>query len=205
MSKFNWDLFIKSFAEHLGSYDTDLPWDVTEKVQEIVKHKLKGVDKHYKVAGEVAIHKSAVLEMNVTLKGPIIIGPGCFVATGCYLRGGVLLLGQNSLGPGCELKSAILFPSSNLAHFNFVGDSVIGNHVNFEAGAVIANHFNERKDKTINAVMKKEIVNTHVEKFGALVGDNCKIGANAVLSPGTILTPGSIVKRLELVDQTAGS
>jgi NDP-sugar pyrophosphorylase family protein len=204
MSKFNWASFIESFAEQFPDQQGDLPWAVAERAREIVKNKLKGLNKQqYKIAGEVAVHKSAVLEINVTLKGPIIIGPACFVATGCYLRDGVLLLGNNSLGPGCEIKSSILFAFSNLAHFNFVGDSVIGSNVNFEAGSVIANHFNERKDKTINAVMKKEVVNTLVEKFGALVGDGSKIGANAVLSPGTILTPNSVVNRLQLVDQMA--
>jgi acetyltransferase-like isoleucine patch superfamily enzyme len=42
---------------------------------------------------------------------------------------------------------------------------------------------------------------TTTEKFGSLVGDNCKIGANAVLSPGKILIPGIVVKRLELIEQ----
>lgn len=42
---------------------------------------------------------------------------------------------------------------------------------------------------------------TGVEKFGALVGDNTKVGANAVLSPGTLLVQHSVVKRLELVTQ----
>ena len=110
-------------------------------------------------------------------------------------------MGHNSLGPCCEIKSSFIFPNSNLAHFNFVGDSVIGSDVNFEAGAVIANHFNERMNKEISVIMNGSREDTLVKKFGALVGDASKIGANAVLSPGTILKTGSIVKRLELVDQ----
>jgi len=204
MAKFSWNTYIPAFAERFPELHGDLPWLVTERVREIIRQKLKGLNKEFKVNGEIAIHKSAVIESNVVMKGPIIVGPGCFIATGCYLRDGVFLVGSNSLGPGCEVKSSILFPSANLAHFNFVGDSVIGALVNFEAGSVIANHFNERTDKTINAVMEKEVINTRVEKFGALVGDGCKIGANAVLSPGTILLPGATVGRLQLVDQ-AGS
>jgi acetyltransferase-like isoleucine patch superfamily enzyme len=48
---------------------------------------------------------------------------------------------------------------------------------------------------------KSTVIYTGANKFGALVGDNSKIGANAVLTPGTVLTPNSIVKRLELIDQ----
>ena len=38
-----------------------------------------------------------------------------------------------------------------------------------------------------------KIIKTNTNKFGALVGDNCKIGANAVLSPGTMLTKNTIM------------
>ncbi|MBX2835282.1 MAG: hypothetical protein KTR35_00425 [Gammaproteobacteria bacterium] len=38
-------------------------------------------------------------------------------------------------------------------------------------------------------------------KFGALIGDGCRIGANAVLAPGTILETDTVIPRLALVDQ----
>ena len=90
---------------------------------------------------------------------------------------------------------------SALAHFNFVGDSLIGSYVNMEAGSIIANHYNERLDKTIYVMLNKKKMKIEVTKFGALVGDHSKIGANAVLSPGTILLPESVIKRLELIEQ----
>jgi UDP-N-acetylglucosamine diphosphorylase / glucose-1-phosphate thymidylyltransferase / UDP-N-acetylgalactosamine diphosphorylase / glucosamine-1-phosphate N-acetyltransferase / galactosamine-1-phosphate N-acetyltransferase len=46
---------------------------------------------------------------------------------------------------------------------------------------------------------------TNVEKFGAVIGDDCKLGSNCVTMPGTILEPGRVVVRLELVDQLAGA
>jgi NDP-sugar pyrophosphorylase family protein len=203
MAKFSWNNFIAGFDAQFPGHNSDLPWIVTDRIREFIRQSFKGLGKTYKIENEVAIHKSAKIEANVVLKGPLIIGPDCFIATGCYLRDGVWLIGANSLGPGCEVKSSVLFPKANLAHFNFVGDTIIGSDVNFEAGAVIANHYNERKDKNINAVLEKEVINTQSEKFGALVGDGCRIGANAVLSPGTILTKGQVVARLQLVDQLA--
>lgn len=153
----------------------------------------------YTVSGGVAIHKSSKVEPAVVLKAPIIVGPECFLASHSYLRGGVILAGYNSVGPGCEIKSSILCLKTNLAHFNYVGDSFLGANVNMEAGAVIANHFNERSEKEISVRINGVVVSTGVEKFGALVGDGSKIGANAVLSPGTVLAPNTIVKRLELI------
>jgi bifunctional N-acetylglucosamine-1-phosphate-uridyltransferase/glucosamine-1-phosphate-acetyltransferase GlmU-like protein len=117
------------------------------------------------------------------------------------MRGGVFLAENAVVGPGCEVKSSVILSGSSLAHFNFVGDSLIGSFVNMEAGSIVANHFNERLDKTIFVLIDNKKTAIGVTKFGALIGDHTKIGANAVLSPGTILTPQSVVKRLELVEQ----
>jgi bifunctional N-acetylglucosamine-1-phosphate-uridyltransferase/glucosamine-1-phosphate-acetyltransferase GlmU-like protein len=60
-----------------------------------------------------------------------------------YLRAGVWLGEGCVVGPGAELTSSFLFAGSKLAHFNFVGDSILGNDVNLEAGSIVANHRNE--------------------------------------------------------------
>ncbi|HEY1795118.1 MAG TPA: DapH/DapD/GlmU-related protein [Stellaceae bacterium] len=137
------------------------------------------------------IHPAAIVEPGAVIKPPVVIGAGCLVAAHAYLRGGVVLGERVTVGPGVEIKSSLIGPESALAHFNFVGNSILGADVNLEAGAVIANHWNERPD-------------IGRAKFGALIGDRCRIGANAVLSPGTILKPGTIVPRLTLVDQSRG-
>ncbi len=155
----------------------------------------------YAVHNGVAIHREARIEEHVIIKGPAIIGPGCFIGAHAYLRGGVFLDQKVSVGPGCEIKTSIILSGSALAHFNFVGDSLVGSGVNMEAGSIIANHYNERTDKQITVRLQEQNMPTGVTKFGALVGDDTRIGANAVLSPGTILPVGSIVKRLELVEQ----
>jgi NDP-sugar pyrophosphorylase family protein len=137
----------------------------------------------------------------VVLKGPVVVGAGCFLAAHAYLRGGVFVDEGVTIGPGCEVKSSFLFQGATLAHFNFVGDSLVGAGVNLEAGAVIANHYNERSDKDITVRVAGQLIPTGVQKFGALIGDGSRLGANAVTSPGTVLGPGSVVGRLELLEQ----
>lgn len=176
-------------------------WQITGKTHEIIASALANLDSMFIIRGGIAIHRSATVESNVTLKPPAIISRDCFIGAGAYLRGGVYLDENVSIGPGCEIKSSIILAHSTMAHFNFVGDSLIGSNVNMEAGAVIANHYNERSEKMIYSKFGNDVIATGVIKFGALVGDNSRIGANAVLSPGTILLPGSVVGRLELVDQ----
>ena len=82
-----------------------------------------------------------------------------------------------------------------------MGDSIIGLGVNVEAGAILCNHYNERFDDTVYVHVDGHRISTGLQKFGSLVGDDCRIGANAVLSPGTLLKPRTIVRRLELVEQ----
>ncbi|MCU0117750.1 transferase [Pseudomonas sp. B2M1-30] len=162
---------------------------------------LEGLGASYRRHGNVAIHESADVEHGAVLKGPIIIGEGSFVAAGAYLRGGVYL-GRNCIvGPSCELKSSFMLDGSKLAHFNFVGDSLIGEGVNIEAGAIIANYRNELDGADISIRYAGSVIETGVKKFGALVGDGCKIGANAVIAPGAILRPNTHVPRLGLIDQ----
>ncbi len=96
-----------------------------------------------------------------------------------------------------------MLDGSKLAHFNFVGDSLIGEAVNIEAGAIIANYRNELDGADIRIRHEDQVIDTGVSKFGALVGDGCKIGANAVIAPGALLRSHTRVPRLGLIDQFA--
>ena len=175
------------------------PWELTTKIENFLIELIADLTDDYIIKEQTAIHKSSKIEAGVVMKGPIIIGENCFIGAHAYLRGGVWLARNVSIGPGCEIKSSFIFPNSSVAHFNFIGDSIIGSRVNFEAGAVTANHHNDRADKRIFVNYNSQQINTGVQKFGALIGDDCKIGANAVLSPGTLLEKTRIVKRLELI------
>ncbi len=176
-------------------------WEINPHLCIILQQHLQLLGPEYLVQGDIAIHRTATIEEGVVLKGPVIIAENCFVGAHAYLRGGVYLGAASSIGPGCEVKTSILFTSSALAHFNFIGDSILGSHVNMEAGAICANHFNERQNKRIQVLYEGQVLETGIEKLGALIGDYTTIGANAVLSPGTVLLPHSRVKRLELIEQ----
>ena len=103
----------------------------------------------YRVEGAIAVHRSATVESGAVLKGPLIVGPDCFVAAGAYLRGGNWIAERCTFGPGAELKSSFVFAGTKLAHFNFVGDSILGADVNLEAGSIVCNYRNERADKEV--------------------------------------------------------
>jgi bifunctional N-acetylglucosamine-1-phosphate-uridyltransferase/glucosamine-1-phosphate-acetyltransferase GlmU-like protein len=197
--------YIAGFASSpLAPWAASLPWELPPRAAEIVRRLLAGLPAgDYVVEGEVAVHRSARVEPGAVLKGPLILGADCFVAAGAYLRGGNWVDACCSIGPGVELKSSFVFAGTALAHFNFVGDSVLGAGVNLEAGSVICNHRNERADKQVfvRAGEGRALQGTGCEKFGALVGDGARIGANAVIAPGALLLPGSVIGRASLLDQ----
>ena len=194
---------IKKYVSDLSNFPFKemLPWEITTQLEEYLLQLIKDLAEDFIIKEGVAIHKSVHMGHNVTIKAPAIICENCFIGANSYLRNGVFMAPGAKVGISCEVKSTIIMENSAIAHFNFVGDSIIGKNVNIEAGAILANHFNEREDKTIYVWHNSKRISTGVQKFGSLVGDNCKIGANAVLSPGTLLKPSTIVKRLELVEQ----
>lgn len=193
--------FTSALSRALPEQILKMPWSITRNMDAIISEKIKSCGDDFTVTDNIAIHNSAKVEAGAVLKGPIWISENCFIAAHAYLRAGVFLDRNVTIGPGCEVKSSIILERSTLAHFNFVGDSIIGSNVNFEAGAIIANHHNDRENKEIFVAVDNVPYATGSQKFGALVGDFSKIGANAVLSPGTILPRHTIIARLALVKQ----
>jgi len=185
----------------LADYGT--PWEMAGHAVDVVRVMLAALGSDFVVVGEIAVHRGAVVETGAVIRAPAIVSDGCVVSAHAYLREGVFLDREVRIGPSCEVRASFVFRGSALAHLNYVGNSLIGSNVNLEAGAILANYFNERQDKRITLVVGGRRVATDAEKFGALVGDESRIGANAVTMPGTILSPRSVVGRLELVDQVA--
>lgn len=177
------------------------PWHVVANLCQLLNDLMETLGDDFTIADGVAIHKTAVIAHDVTIKAPAIICGNCFVGAHSYLRNGVYLAPRARVGISCEVKTSVMLEDSAVAHFNFVGDSIIGHDVNIEAGAILANHYNERDDDTVFVHFGGKRISTGMHKFGALVGDGCRIGANAVLSPGTLLMPDTIVGRLQLIEQ----
>jgi NDP-sugar pyrophosphorylase family protein len=179
----------------------DPPWRVTQNAEAHVLKAMAKLPADYDIVDGVAVHRTAIVEPGAVVKGPAIIGPRCFVAASAYLRGGVFMDEDCIVGPGAELKTTFMFTGSKLAHFNFVGDSILGAAVNLEAGSIVANYRNELDDKVIRIRCGHEVIDTGVEKFGALAADGTRVGANAVIAPGAIFERNTRVPRLSLVDQ----
>jgi UDP-N-acetylglucosamine diphosphorylase / glucose-1-phosphate thymidylyltransferase / UDP-N-acetylgalactosamine diphosphorylase / glucosamine-1-phosphate N-acetyltransferase / galactosamine-1-phosphate N-acetyltransferase len=201
----NIEHYIAEFEQFDDAWKHALPWEICANTARVVQGIRQHLGPDYIVHGEMAIHRSAIVEEGVIIKDPAIIGKGCIVSAHSYLREGIFLGEGVKIGPHCEMKASMIFSQSALAHFNYVGNSLLGSHVNLEAGAILANHFNERDDKDIPVCIEGVTQQTGVCKFGAVLGDYTKIGANAVTTPGTILAKHSVVPRLTCINQSEAS
>jgi NDP-sugar pyrophosphorylase family protein len=94
------------------------------------------------------------------------------------------------VGHATEVKHSILLNHVAAAHFNYVGDSILGNHVNLGAGVKCANV--KMNSGSVFVHWGNEKIDTGLLKLGALVGDGVRVGCNCVTNPGTILEKNSV-------------
>lgn len=195
--------FVAATDRFPGDISALRPWQVVGQIEALVREVLDRLPDGFRRSGQVAVHDTAVVDQSAVLTGPVIVSARCRIGPGALLRAGTWLDEDVTIGPHSEIKASLIFTRSAAAHRNYVGDSIIGQDVNLEAGAVLANHFNERTDKRIFVRINGRAVATGLTKFGAVLGDETRIGANAVTTPGTLLPPHSVVPRLGLVNQLA--
>lgn len=158
------------------------PWNVLPKLKEYMnglKHQgfVEYAEGVY-VGENVKIHPSAVFE------GPAIIGGGTEIRPNAYIRGYVIT-GENCvIGNSTEIKNSILFNKVQVPHYNYVGDSILGNYSHMGAGSICSN----LKSDGTNVVIHADInIETSMRKLGAILADHADIGCNCVLNPGTVV------------------
>lgn len=145
------------------------------------------------------IAKSANISPKATLNGPLIVMDNVCIRPNAYIRGNVFI-GENSvIGNSTELKNSILLNNVQVPHFNYVGDSILGNFVHLGAGVIISNL---KSDKTS---VKVGDINTGMRKVGAFLGDNVEVGCNSVITPGVVIGKNTTVYPLVMVRGIVGS
>ena len=181
----------------------DNPWEVLPLISNYILEIISFInDEYIKYDDNVYIHKDAKVSDTAFILGPTIICKGAEVRHCAYIRGNVIV-GENAIiGNSTEVKNAIIFNNAKCPHFNYVGDSILGNYAHLGAGVILSNVKNDKK--TINVKLNKELVDTNLKKFGAIVGNNVEVGCNSVLCPGTIIYPNTDIYPLTRVRGVIG-
>ena len=191
------DLFDLSQTEHAAIFDgCQYAWEALKKIEGYLAANLKPA-LHNKCEGvafigeKVFIGEGTMVEDGAMIKGPAIIGRNCQIRHNAYIREQVLIGDGCVVGNSCELKNALLFNGCQVAHFNYVGDSILGHKAHLGAGANLSNYKAFPGNVTVEVDGKP--FDTGLRKFGALLGDGCDLGCNAVLNPGSIVGRGAVI------------
>ena len=184
--------------EHKDLFDTsENVWDIVKNLPQYISNLFESGKIVGNYAKNVYVGQNVTIDPTAKIVGPAIIGDNCIIDFGAYLRENVIIGAGSKIGHASEIKNSVILGKTAIAHFNYVGDSVIGTSVNFGAGAKVANFRLDGKNIPIKHADKK--IDTGLNKFGAAVGDNTKIGVNAVLNPGTVLGKNCVVFPLQSV------
>lgn len=185
---------LSAFAAH---FSPDVaPWEWIKQIAPALKQAaLAGSEARFPtgvhVEGAVWIHPTVKLPAYATIQGPVYIGAKTEIRPGAFIRGNVIVGEGCVLGNACEFKNCLLLDGVQVPHFNYVGDSVLGNKAHLGAGAICSNLRLDQAEVTVR--VGDAMVGTGLRKFGAILGDAAEVGCNAVLNPGAILGKRALV------------
>lgn len=192
-----YDLTKTIAADYLNKFT--YPFEALKGITELIISLGEKLDSSvYERRGEnVWVAKSAKVAPTAFLGSPCIIGENTEVRHCAFIRGSALVGNSCVIGNSVELKNVIIFDNTQVPHYNYVGDSILGYHSHMGAGSITSN---VKSDKT-NVLIKSEIesLETGLKKVGAFLGDYVEIGCNSVLNPGTVIGRNSTVYPLSMV------
>jgi len=143
------------------------------------------------IDGKVYIHPRVKLPPYAYIQGPTWIGADTEVRPGAYIRGNVIIGAGCVIGNSTEIKNSLLLDGVQAPHYNYIGDSVLGNQAHLGAGVICANLRLDQKNVPVQ--LPEGRTDSGMRKLGALMGDGAEAGCNAVLQPGAILGKRAVV------------
>lgn len=175
------------------------PWDILLFAERVLQSEVKetrisenaSVSERAVVARPCVIAENALLDDFCKVKGPAYIGPRSRVGMGSLVRDS--MIGEGSaVGFNVEVGRSYLAGSDRLAHHDVVLDSVLGWNVWMAAFVGITNVL--LNTKNIRYKIGEELIDTGLQKLGAVIGHDCSLGAGVITLPGRYIPPNSLLQ-----------
>lgn len=165
--------------------DSEYPWQMLPKIKDYIVSLIKhGIPEFTEIKPGVLIGRYVTIAETAVIEAPAIIGHGTEIRPGAYLRGNVIT-GENCvIGNSSELKNCVLLNKVQVPHYNYVGDSVLGNRAHMGAGSICSNLKSDGKAVVIHG---ETDIETGLRKIGGILADGADIGCGCVLNPGTVV------------------
>lgn len=167
------------------------PWEILLHLDRYVSCLVSaGIDGFRCLGDGILVGKDVSIAPTAVIEPPVIIGAGSVLRTGAYLRGNVITGGDCVLGNSSEFKHCVLLERVQAPHYNYVGDSVLGNRAHLGAGAVCSNLKADGRAVVVHGETEYE---TGLRKVGGFLGDGADVGCGCVVNPGTVVGKGTSV------------
>lgn len=196
--------FLKELSEKISEGKEFEFWkelEKAEKAMESVEELSEGVIEDGVVLDNEAIvfvGNDTVIKNGTRIEGKVFIGENCTIGPNAFLRNGTIIADNCHIGTS-EVKNSIILSNSNVPHFSYVGDSVVGENVNLGAGTTTGNlRFD---NANVKVEVNGKVIDSGRRKLGALIGHGVKTGIHASIYGGRILGnnsrvyPGRIVEK----------
>ena len=193
------DLFEKSNISYIDEliFSKENPWEVLPEIKShIIKLIEKGIEGFSELESGILIGQNVKIAKTATIIPPTIIGNNVEIRPGAYIRGSVIVGDECVVGNSSELKNAILMRHAQVPHYNYVGDSIVGNYAHMGAGSILSNLRSDGKNIIIHGEKDHE---TGLRKIGGFLGDHADIGCGSVLNPGTVVGKNTQVYPLSML------
>ena len=175
----------------------EYPWEILPLIKAHAKALIaEGLSGYTFLSPNVLVGENVKIYPTATIEGPSIIGSGSEVRPGAFIRGSVIT-GENCvIGNSSELKNCILLNGVHVPHYNYIGDSILGNRAHTGAGTICSNLKTGGSPVVVHGDIDYE---TNLRKVGGILGDGADVGCGSVLNPGTVIGKNSSVYPLTAV------
>ena len=173
------------------------PWEILPQIKLIVAKALEeGIEGYHLLKEGVLVGDDVKIANTATIEAPAIIGKDTELRPGAYLRGNVIIGEKCVIGNSSELKNCILLNRVQVPHYNYIGDSILGDYAHMGAGSILSNLKSDGKNVVIHG---EEEYETGLRKIGGFLGEHADIGCGSVLNPGTIIGKNTQVYPLSML------
>lgn len=163
----------------------EYPWEMLPRIKEYIKELIEnGIEGYTLIADGVLVGENVKIYPTATIEPPAVIGSGTEIRPGAFLRGNVITGKDCVIGNSSELKNCVLLEHVQVPHYNYVGDSVLGNRAHMGAGSICSNLKSDGRPVVIHGDVDYE---TGLRKIGGILADGADVGCGCVLNPGTVI------------------
>ena len=155
------------------------------------------IERNVKIKRNVKIGKDSILRSNTYIVGPVVIGKGCEIGPNVCIFPSTCIGDNVKISPFSEIKNTIIMDDVSIGTNSMVSGSVIGE------GTIIGSHFTVESGKgflDFDAIPSNNETPLEVEKLGAIIGEDCRIGNHVVLGKN-IIGANCKISSLKIIDK----